>query len=177
MSSTIISSVDSLICRIVDRLQQNSVSEQLVFAMAKTNSLTDGVHFDCVEAVWLDENDYLSSDQFHLELSDKARTALVQRADRLGASLVEFHSHTFPAAARFSSSDWRGFDEFLPYIWWRLPNRPYAAVVVGPDSVDGIAWPLRHASPVGVTALYSASRSYKCTNLSRRDAAANCEAT
>jgi len=73
---------------------------------------------------------FASRSPFHFELSDKTRAAVIKRAHDLNASLVEFHSHTGPWPARFSPSDWAGFEEFVPHVWWRLTGRPYAAVVV-----------------------------------------------
>lgn len=77
---------------------------------------------------------------FHFELTDETRAAVIKRAHDLGASLVEFHSHTGPWEPQFSPSDWAGFEEVVPHMWWRLKGRPYAAVVVSRKGFDAFIW-------------------------------------
>jgi hypothetical protein len=90
---------------------------------------------------------FASRSSFHFELSDKTRAAVIKRAHDLAASLVEFHSHTGPWPARFSPSDWAGFREFVPHIWWRLKGRAYAAVVVTATGFDGLVWRINPDKP------------------------------
>ena len=77
---------------------------------------------------------------YHLELTDETRAYVIKRAHDLRASIVEVHSHPGSRTAAFSYSDHRGFREFVPHVWWRLKGRPYFAVVVSPDTFDGLAW-------------------------------------
>lgn len=90
---------------------------------------------------------FASRSAFHLELSDETRAQVIKRAHDLGASLVELHSHLGPGPARFSWSDLSGFEEFVPHVWWRLKGRPYFALVVVPESFDGLAWRTGPAEP------------------------------
>jgi proteasome lid subunit RPN8/RPN11 len=77
---------------------------------------------------------------YHFELTDQSRARVIKRAHDLGASVIEFHSHTGPWPAQFSASDWSGFEEVVPHMWWRLKGRPYAAVVVTSAGFDAFAW-------------------------------------
>lgn len=83
---------------------------------------------------------FASRSAFHFELADEMRAAVIKRAHDLGASLVEFHSHTGPWPPAFSPSDLAGLREFVPHVWWRLKGRPYVAVVVARSGFDGLAW-------------------------------------
>ncbi len=83
---------------------------------------------------------FSSRSSVHLELTDETRGIVIKRAHDLGASLVEFHSHSGPWSVAFSISDLSGFEEFVPHVWWRLRGRPYAAVVVGQSGFDGLIW-------------------------------------
>lgn len=77
---------------------------------------------------------------FHISLADDTRAELIKWAWDNNASLVELHSHGDRPPAVFSPSDLRGFEEWLPHLWWRLTGRPYLAVVTGGASFDGLAW-------------------------------------
>jgi hypothetical protein len=82
--------------------------------------------------------DYQSA--LHVSLSDDERARVIKWAWDNGGSLVEAHVHLFDEPASFSSSDIRGLREFVPHMWWRLRRRPYAALIYGPGSFDGLAW-------------------------------------
>ncbi|SRR6266404_7660528 len=83
----------------------------------------------------------------HIELADEERAYVIKRGHDLGASIVEMHSHRFPGPAAFSASDRAGLREFVPHVLWRLKRRPYLAVVVTPDSFDGLVWMDAGVSP------------------------------
>jgi hypothetical protein len=82
--------------------------------------------------------DYQSA--LHVSLSDEERARVIKWAWDKGGSLVEAHVHLFDEPATFSSTDIGGLREFVPHIWWRLRKRPYAALIYGPESFDGLAW-------------------------------------
>lgn len=77
---------------------------------------------------------------YHIELTGDVQAQVIKRAFDLRACLVEFHSHRTSWPARFSGSDFRGFDEFVPHVRWRLAGRPYAAVVFHETSFDALHW-------------------------------------
>jgi len=83
---------------------------------------------------------YRSRTSKHFELADFVRADVIKRAHDLGASIVEFHSHLGMRPAEFSRSDYFGFREFVPHVWWRLRGRSYLAIVVTQADFDGLAW-------------------------------------
>lgn len=88
----------------------------------------------------LQPDDFAFQSSYYFELTDETQANLIKKAHDLNASIIEFHSHVDQPSARFSHTDWTGFLEFVPHVFWRLKNKPYAAVVVTPGSFDAIAW-------------------------------------
>ena len=77
---------------------------------------------------------------YHIELGREAQARIIKTAFTKREGLVEFHSHRTAQPACFSPSDFRGFEEFVPHVRWRLAGRPYAAIVFHMSSVDGLVW-------------------------------------
>jgi hypothetical protein len=114
--------------------------EEAAFVYAARET-TDGAEvFRAVEWAPVPSDGFVTRSAVHFELADAMRAAVIKRAHDLGASLVEFHSHTGRWQAAFSPSDRAGFREFVPHAWWRLKGRPYLAVVVTRSGFDGLAW-------------------------------------
>ena len=90
---------------------------------------------------------------YHIELTDECRRETIKRAHDLGAGIVEFHSHPLSKTACFSPSDRSGFEEYVPHVMWRLKNRPYGAVVVGPSNFDSLYWDADPLVPTGTLAI------------------------
>lgn len=66
---------------------------------------------------------------------------VINEAKRTGLALVECHVHaTRPGGVGFSTVDHEGLPEFAEYVLDSLPGRPYAALVIDRDSVDGLWW-------------------------------------
>ena len=82
--------------------------------------------------------DYQSS--FHLDLNDGEKLKIVLEARRRGVDLIECHSHRCVGPAGFSRSDLSGFDEFVQYVWWKLPGKIYGAIVFTEDDSLGQIW-------------------------------------
>ena len=158
-----ISSRGEVIARTIKRLRAEGVEEQLSFAFASVTVTEVGVMFECLDERVVQPHEFEHQSWCHIELGDEARTEILRTAHQRQLALVEFHSHTFDAPACFSASDWSGFEEFVPYVWWRL-RRPYAAVVVGPNSLDALAWVQgpKDVRAVGVVG------GIACTNLSMK---------
>lgn len=91
----------------------------------------------------------------YIELSDETRISIIKKAHHSKTALVELHSHPFdsPWAAAFSLADIAGFEETVPHMWWRLPGRPYAAIVAAPNGFDALIWSKDPHTPEFVTAL------------------------
>jgi hypothetical protein len=121
-------------------LPSRAGAEEAAFVFARLTEATVSRTFEYVEWFPVPPDGFASHSRFHLELSDATRAAVIKRAHDLGASLIEFHSHDGPWPAGFSASDWAGFEEFVPHVWWRLRGRPYAAVVVASTGFDALVW-------------------------------------
>ncbi len=121
-------------------LPTNHRVEEAAFVCAAREP-TDGADvFRAVEWLPVPPEGFETRSAVHFELTDAMRAAVIKRAHDLGASLVEFHSHTGRWPAAFSPSDRAGFREFVPHVWWRLKGLPYLAVVVTRSGFDGLAW-------------------------------------
>jgi proteasome lid subunit RPN8/RPN11 len=122
-------------------LPRGTSNEQAGFVFAHTGGLSgDSLTFHFAEWLRLNRDDFAHQSLYHLELRDETRARVIKRAHDLQCSLIEFHSHPGPWPAQFSGSDFRGFDEFVPHVLWRLKGRPYAAAVVSPSGLDALAW-------------------------------------
>lgn len=105
---------------------------------------------------------------FHLELTDAARAELIRWAWQADAGLVEAHLHTKKGWAEFSGSDYVGFREWVPHVWWRLPGKPYAALVTDGVDWDGLAWVESPDRAVAVGELVSGDERVRLTGRSAR---------
>lgn len=121
-------------------LPNSCLEEQAGFVFARPVSTGTNVIFQFLEWQPLSSSDFEAQFEDYLELADHARARIIKRAHDLGSSLVEFHSHPHSKSASFSFSDRRGFEEFVPHIWWRLKRKPYMAVVVSQNSFDALVW-------------------------------------
>lgn len=128
--------------------------EQAAFVYAKATRGVDGTtKFQFIDWDPIPPEGFEIQHEYHIELADEQRAKLIKRAHDLDASLIEFHSHTGHHSAEFSGSDMAGFDEFVPHVWWRLKNRPYAAVVVARSGIDALAWTSSPSTPVAFDAV------------------------
>jgi hypothetical protein len=121
-------------------LPKKLISEEAAFVFVRREEDASGYIFRSVDWYPVLPVGFSSRSTFHFELADETRGAVIKRAHDLGASLVEFHSHSGRWPAAFSASDLSGFEEFVPHVWWRLRGRPYGAIVVGRSGFDGLFW-------------------------------------
>lgn len=121
-------------------LQQPGGDEEAAFVFVRCDTTANNNLFRYMEWLPVPPDGFESRSPFHFELTDETRAAIIKRAHDLGASIVEFHSHTGPWPPQFSPSDWVGFEEVVPHMWWRLKARPYAAVVVSHTGFDALIW-------------------------------------
>jgi hypothetical protein len=75
-----------------------------------------------------------------MELADHVRPELIQWAHAQGAAIVEAHGHLLPPPTGFSPTDLRGLTDAVPQLLWRLPGRPYTALVLGTADADALTW-------------------------------------
>lgn len=153
-------------------LPEDPGAEEAAFVFARCEDDNATRIFRYAELFPVPPEGFASRSPFHFELRDTTRAAVIKRAHDLSASLVEFHSHTGPWLARFSPSDWAGFEEFVPHVWWRLKARPYAAVVVATASFDGLVWRMSPDAPVRLDGILIDGELLEPTRLSplRREA-------
>lgn len=149
-------------------LPPNNEIEQAAFGFAHAEPEQDAVTLRLVEWLPIMREGFDSQPGAYLELRDGMSGQVIKRAHDLGASLVEFHCHTGAWPAMFSASDLSGFEEFVPHVWWRLKQRPYAAVVVTADGFDGLAWIDAPDAPVALDAIQTPTRIHRATLLTMR---------
>jgi len=77
---------------------------------------------------------------YHVSLTDETSAEIIKWAWDERMCLIETHSHELPGPAEFSPSDLMGLDEWVAHLWWRLHQRPYAALVRGDGTLDGLSW-------------------------------------
>jgi hypothetical protein len=134
-------------------LLQNDV-EQVGFVFAAVETAGDVTVFTAKDHYLATPLDFEIQSEFHVELSDEARSRIIKRAWDTGTTPVELHSHPGDRwGAMFSPSDMHGFSDFVPHCRWRLRGRPYLAIVVTPRAADALAWVDTGGEPVGLTAI------------------------
>lgn len=121
-------------------LPKEDFREQGAFVFANLTDSGNNIIFKFADWQPLSSLDFVCQDNDYLELSDHTRASIIKKAHDIGSSLVELHSHPFSKSAMFSFSDCRGFEEFVPHVWWRLQGKPYLAVVVAQKSFDSLVW-------------------------------------
>ena len=77
---------------------------------------------------------------------------VMNEAVRRGLALVEAHSHPLSkGGVRFSRTDEMGHEEMVSHMSAVAPERPYGALVLGPDAVHGRVW--RDGEPSAIDAV------------------------
>jgi hypothetical protein len=131
-------------------MPRNPRSEEAAFAFC--TPFTDDGHIQFSYLDWYrpSNGEFSYKSIFGLELTDDCRAKVIKRAHDLNASIIEMHSHPLSKLPQFSPSDRHGFIDFVPHVRWRLRQRPYAAIVVGRDGFDSLAWFSSSDKPDGV---------------------------
>jgi len=128
--------------------------EQVAFVFAAVAIEGDDTVLTAQDHYLAEPGDFEIHSEFHVELTDEARSRIIKRAWDIGTTLVELHSHPGDFwSAKFSPSDMHGFAEFVPHCRWRLRSRPYLAIVVSPAGADALAWVDKSGEPMGLTAI------------------------
>jgi hypothetical protein len=102
----------------------------------------------------------------YLELTDEFRAKVIKKASDANTCLVEAHSHIGQGIAAFSHTDIMGLRETVPHMQWRLPSRPYVALVFAGETFDALAWQANAKIPVPLSRLRVGRRSIRPTNIS-----------
>lgn len=104
-----------------------------------------------VEIDALNPEDFVEQTAKYLELREEVLQAAIVRGHCTGTALVEAHTHPSSRGrrVRFSRLDCDGLKEVGPHVTWRLPNRPYVALVFGRDAFDSLYWESGQRMPQG----------------------------
>jgi hypothetical protein len=145
---------------------REQVSEQAAFAFAQPLATSPDLLLSVTEYHIVPAHAFAYQSGYHIELSDETRAFVIKRAHDLKCSLVEFHSHLGSRPAQFSMSDFTGFSEFVPHVWWRLRGRPYVAVVVAGSGFDALAWVRDAQTPEPVMEMEVGAKRLRPTGLS-----------
>lgn len=147
-------------------LPVDAATEHGAFLFARKIPDADGEHLEVVHLRTLAAEDFTCQAADYLELADETRAALIKEAHDRNAVLVETHSHLGPLPAAFSDTDHGGFADTVPHMHWRLPNRPYLALVFTQQDFDALVWPYKASAPQALQALRVAGSDHRPTNLS-----------
>jgi hypothetical protein len=109
--------------------------ERVMFLTASTTDIVITDH------LLIDDRD-LEPGPWCVQLTDDAQQRVLQWAAAREGWLIELHSHlgAYGDPAQLSAVDTAGLKDWVPHVRWRLRQRPYAAVVFGPRTIDGVAW-------------------------------------
>lgn len=119
--------------------------ERMAFLLAGPRK-DDGGWTAVSELYLKDGLDYTYQGILGMQLADHVRPQVLQWAAETGAALVEVHSHGRSLTpTSFSPTDIDGLRDIVPQLLWRLGGQPYAAIVLGADDLDAVAWSGRGA--------------------------------
>ena len=144
--------------QLLRHLLREGACEEAAFVFCNCSQDDGSTQFQFIEWLPVSPDGFVARSPYYLELTDETRARVIKRAHDLGASLIEFHSHRSIYPAAFSPSDFSGFEEFVPHVWWRLQERPYAAVMVAETSFDAIAWMADPRQPETLAAIAAGSQ-------------------
>lgn len=136
-------------------LPEGATCESAAFIFAAFHRANQSLVLKAQDYFLVGQNGFKVQYDDYIELSDESRISIIKKAHQTNTALIELHSHPFnsPWAAAFSLADINGFAETVPHMWWRLPGRPYAAIVVSPCGFDSLVWHTDPHSPECLTAL------------------------
>lgn len=136
-------------------LPEGATYESAAFIFAEFQEVNQSLVLKAQDYFLVGKDGFKAQFGDYIELSDKARVSIIKKAHQTNTALIELHSHPFNShwAAAFSLADMNGFEETVPHMWWRLPGRPYAAIVVSPCGFDSLVWQQDPHSPECLTAL------------------------
>ena len=116
-----------------------SKKEEAAFLFAKYFTNKTDIIISVKNIHFIKDNcwDYQSGS--YLELNEKEKIKIMRIARKYDYDLIECHSH-LSQIAEFSNSDLIGLNEFVKYVWWKLPNKLYGAFVWTKADLKGLFW-------------------------------------
>jgi len=148
-------------------LPEGATRESAAFVFATFHESNQSLVLKATDYFLVGQGGFKAQYDDFIELSDESRIAIIKKAHQTNTALIELHSHPFnsPWAAAFSLADMNGFEETVPHMLWRLPGRPYAAIVVSPCGFDSLVWLKDPHSPKCLSALRVDSELRKPTGM------------
>jgi hypothetical protein len=116
-----------------------------LFADTQINGAVINLNIKKIHLIKSDRWDYQSS--FHLELKEREKVKIMLMARKKNYDLIECHSHCTFGIAKLSSSDKYGLNDFVQYVWWKLPGKIYGALVWTENDVTGLVWLPKNKEP------------------------------
>lgn len=130
----------SLVITLKKHLFQNKV-EQGAFLFSKVLESPEELRLEAVDLYCVPPDGWEVQEKYFLEMKNDERARIMKIARDGDFAIVDCHSH--PRQGKlvcFSPSDCKGIEEFATYARWKLDRRPYAAMIWGEASIDGILW-------------------------------------
>jgi hypothetical protein len=124
--------------------------EQGCFLFTETHFNGGVINLKVKEAHLIKAEKWAHQSDFHLELKEEEKVKVMLKAKKLDYDLIECHSHLSCTVAKFSASDLHGLDEFIHYVWWKLPGRIYGALVWTENDVFGQVWLPKSNAPLAI---------------------------
>lgn len=136
-------------------LPEGATQESAAFIFAEFHEDNQALLLQAKDYYLVGQDGFTAQYDDYIELSDESRISIIKKAHQTNTTLIELHSHPFdsPWSAAFSNADMIGFEETVPHMFWRLPGRPYAAIVVSPRGFDSLVWQKDPNSPECLSAL------------------------
>ncbi|MGB0096168.1 MAG: hypothetical protein WBP81_26980 [Solirubrobacteraceae bacterium] len=131
-------------------LDTSIFEESVAFFLAEP--IPEGLRLVDVRA--MGPEDFAARTDEHVALADHVRPAVIAWASDAGLTLVEAHTHPGGDPVCLSPTDVSGLAEWVPHVRWRLRGLPYAALVLGPTTIDAVGWSGKGNYPQGVAALH-----------------------
>ena len=123
-------------------------SEEAAFLFA---SRPENGELTVVDVKVLRPSDFSIQAARYLDLQENVLQEMLVHAHKTDTALVEAHSHPFTVGrgVGFSALDCGELAEIGPHVAWRLPGRPYVALVFGWSAFDSLYWEGSDESPRG----------------------------
>lgn len=120
--------------------------EHAALLICGLNESNDSTTFLVRDMVLLQDEDYVNRGALHLSVAPTALARVAKRARMLDAALIMVHSHPFPGPVIASQIDLRTEADLCRRVLTSRTGKPAAALVVGPDGLDGRTWTADGAS-------------------------------
>ncbi len=128
----------------------NDDSEQGAFLFARRKQKRDMLDFVIDEIYFVPTDRWRFRNAGYLELEEKEKVKIMLKAREIGADVLECHSHVSSTKASFSFFDLEEMQKFIQYVWWKLPEKIYGALVWSRKDVNGVIWLPKQYEPITI---------------------------